>query len=143
MVAISARQASSMYLQGNSVHGGHDHGYGQPSYPGPLASNVPAGVNGQIIPVSETFEVAAARDQFFRAYQNQLDTINAIRAGKSAQHDIHGRGPHRLSPHGFPGSVHVSHGVQSHGVQSHGVQSHTVHGTHFSHSNTHDHHYSG
>ncbi|XP_068226274.1 cuticle protein CP1876-like [Palaemon carinicauda] len=50
----------------------------QPRYTGPLASSVPAGVNGQVIPVSDTYEVTAARNAFFDAYQKQLAAVGAI-----------------------------------------------------------------
>ncbi|XP_064085116.1 cuticle protein CP1499-like [Macrobrachium nipponense] len=49
----------------------------QPKYVGPLASSVPAGVGGKVIPVSDTYEVAAARQAFFDAYQKQLAAVGA------------------------------------------------------------------
>ncbi|XP_071551807.1 cuticle protein CP1499-like [Panulirus ornatus] len=39
---------------------------------GPLAATVPAGIDGKVIPVSYTNEVAAARSQFFNTYQAQV-----------------------------------------------------------------------
>ncbi|XP_053635245.1 cuticle protein CP1499-like [Cherax quadricarinatus] len=59
-------------------------GYGydvQPKYVGPVASVIPAGVDGKIIPVSDTYEVAAAKDAFFKAYNDQLDVIKSRRYG--------------------------------------------------------------
>lgn len=41
-------------------------------YSGPFAATIPAGVNGQIIPVSDTAEVVAARNAFLAAYNNAL-----------------------------------------------------------------------
>ncbi|XP_068226285.1 cuticle protein CP1499-like isoform X2 [Palaemon carinicauda] len=49
----------------------------QPKYTGPLASSVPAGVDGKVIPVSDTYEVAAAKNAFFDAYQRQLAAVGA------------------------------------------------------------------
>ncbi|XP_053635084.2 cuticle protein CP1499-like [Cherax quadricarinatus] len=58
------------------------YGYGvQPKYVGPVASVIPAGVDGKIIPVSDTYEVAAAKDAFFKAYNDQLDVIKSRRYG--------------------------------------------------------------
>ncbi|XP_068226266.1 cuticle protein CP1499-like [Palaemon carinicauda] len=51
----------------------------QPQYTGPLASSVPAGVDGKVIPVSDTYEVAAAKNAFFDAYQRQLAAIGGYR----------------------------------------------------------------
>ncbi|KAG7177126.1 Cuticle protein [Homarus americanus] len=62
----------------------HGHHYGvpvQPRWTGPVAATVPAGVDGRVIPVSDTYEVAADKNAFFRAYQNQLDTIRSRRYG--------------------------------------------------------------
>ncbi|XP_042225975.1 cuticle protein CP1499-like [Homarus americanus] len=62
----------------------HGHHYGvpvQPRWTGPVAATVPAGVDGRVIPVSDTYEVAAAKNAFFRAYQNQVDTIRSRRYG--------------------------------------------------------------
>ncbi|KAG7177128.1 Cuticle protein [Homarus americanus] len=62
----------------------HGHHYGvpvQPRWRGPVAATVPAGVDGNIIQVPDTYEVAAAKNAFFRAYQNQLDTIRSRRYG--------------------------------------------------------------
>ncbi|XP_063598279.1 prespore vesicle protein-like [Penaeus indicus] len=71
-----------------SLQQAYNHGYNyvQPRYVGPLASTVPAGVDGTITPVSDTYEVAAARGAFFRAYQDQLATVNALRYGAPATH---------------------------------------------------------
>ncbi|XP_063598428.1 cuticle protein CP1499-like [Penaeus indicus] len=71
-----------------SLQQAYNHGYNyvQPRYVGPLASTVPAGVDGTITPVSDTYEVAAARGAFFRAYQDQLATVNALRYGTPATH---------------------------------------------------------
>ncbi|XP_066942152.1 cuticle protein CP1499-like [Macrobrachium rosenbergii] len=52
-------------------------GHYQPKYVGPLASSVPAGVGGKVIPVSDTYEVAAAKNAFFDAYQRQLAAVGA------------------------------------------------------------------
>lgn len=41
---------------------------GPQKWTGPLASTIPAGVNGQITPVQDTPEVAAARSAFFASY---------------------------------------------------------------------------
>ncbi|XP_042229367.1 cuticle protein CP1499-like [Homarus americanus] len=62
----------------------HGHHYGvpvQPRWTGPVAATVPAGVDGNIIQVPDTYEVAAAKNAFFRAYQNQVDTIRSRRYG--------------------------------------------------------------
>ncbi|XP_071551563.1 cuticle protein CP1499-like [Panulirus ornatus] len=68
------------YNPGYGPYGG-SYGYVQPKWTGPVAATVPAGVGGKIIPVSDTYEVAAARDAFFGAYQDQLATIRAHRYG--------------------------------------------------------------
>ncbi|XP_071551809.1 cuticle protein CP1499-like [Panulirus ornatus] len=44
----------------------------QQIWTGPLAATIPAGIDGKIIPVSNTNEVAAARNEFFNTYQAQL-----------------------------------------------------------------------
>ncbi|XP_068226292.1 cuticle protein CP1499-like [Palaemon carinicauda] len=54
----------------------------QPKWQGPLASSVPAGVDGKITQVSETPEVSAARNAFFNAYQQQLAALGG--AGRYA-----------------------------------------------------------
>ncbi|XP_063870545.1 cuticle protein CP1876-like isoform X1 [Scylla paramamosain] len=100
MVAVSAHQAYGIPTYGIPAHGTHSYGYGQPRYVGPLASSVPAGVGGKIIPVSDTYEVAAARDQFFRTYQDQVNTINAIRASRPVRYG---------TSYGSAGPVHVFH----------------------------------
>ncbi|XP_042874399.1 cuticle protein CP1499-like [Penaeus japonicus] len=64
----------------------YGYNYGQPGYVGPVAATVPAGVDGTITPVSDTYEVAAARDAFFRAYQAQLAAVGALRYGTPAAH---------------------------------------------------------
>ena len=103
-MAVSARQAYSFPGHGSYAYGSHAYRYGQPRYVGPLASNV----DGRITPVSDTYEVAAARDGFFRAYQNQLATIYAIRATHGYDpvhggHDSHGNPVHHglHSPHNY------------------------------------------
>lgn len=98
-MAVSAHQASASYSYGHGQ--GYGHGYSHPRYVGPLASSVPAGVGGKLIPVSDTYEVAAARDQFSRAYKDQLNTINAIRASR---YSSPGYGYATYDP-----TVHVSH----------------------------------
>ncbi|KAK4317850.1 hypothetical protein Pmani_011089 [Petrolisthes manimaculis] len=55
--------------------------YGQPRWSGPVAATVPAGVGGQIVQVPDTYEVKAARNAFFDAYNDQLDKIHSIRYG--------------------------------------------------------------
>nr|XP_027238131.1 cuticle protein CP1876-like [Penaeus vannamei] len=53
----------------------------QPKWTGPVAATVPAGVDGTITPVSDTHEVAAARNAFNSAYQAQLRaTVGAVPA---------------------------------------------------------------
>ncbi|XP_071551560.1 cuticle protein CP1876-like [Panulirus ornatus] len=47
----------------------------QPKWTGPVAATVPAGVNGKVIPVSDTQEVAAARNAFFKVYKDQLSSL--------------------------------------------------------------------
>ncbi|XP_027238615.2 cuticle protein CP1499 [Penaeus vannamei] len=71
-----------------SLQQAYNHGYNyvQPRYVGPVAATVPAGVDGTVTPVSDTYEVAAARGTFFRAYQDQLATIAALRYGAPAAH---------------------------------------------------------
>ncbi|XP_069162045.1 cuticle protein CP1876 [Procambarus clarkii] len=44
----------------------------QPKWTGPVAATVPAGVDGRLTPVSDTNEVAAARNAFFNTYQAQV-----------------------------------------------------------------------
>lgn len=55
-------------------------------YNGPVAATVPAGVDGTITPVSETYEVAAARNAFFQAYQAQLAAVGGHRYASPAAH---------------------------------------------------------
>ena len=127
MVATTAHQAYGIPVPGTLSHGTHAYGYGQAPYVGPLASSVPAGIGGKVIPVTDTYEVAAARDQFFRAYQNQLNTIYAIRASRPAYHDTYGSS----------GALHVSHGTHSsygtpavHAPVVHAPAVHTSHAVH-------------
>nr|XP_027224961.1 cuticle protein CP1499-like [Penaeus vannamei] len=44
----------------------------QPKWTGPPAATIPAGVDGTITPVSDTLEVAVARQIFMNAYQAQV-----------------------------------------------------------------------
>ncbi|XP_063870540.1 cuticle protein CP1876-like [Scylla paramamosain] len=127
MVAATAHQAYGIPVPGTLSHGTHAYGYGQAPYVGPLASSVPAGIGGKVIPVSDTYEVAAAREQFFRAYQDQLNTIYAIRASRPAYHNTYGYGHH-----GSAGAVHVSHGTHSsYGTPAvHAPVVHTSHAVH-------------
>ncbi|XP_037798137.1 cuticle protein CP1499-like [Penaeus monodon] len=63
--------------------------YGAPyqrKWTGPVAATVPAGVDGTITPVSDTYEVAAARNAFFKAYNAQLAAVGAYRYGTPAYH---------------------------------------------------------
>ncbi|XP_037798456.1 uncharacterized protein LOC119593570 [Penaeus monodon] len=63
--------------------------YGAPyqrKWTGPVAATVPAGVDGTITPVSDTYEVAAARNAFFQAYNAQLAAVGAYRYGTPAYH---------------------------------------------------------
>ncbi|XP_045618898.2 cuticle protein CP1499-like [Procambarus clarkii] len=58
-------------------------GYGvQPKYVGPVAATIPAGIGGKVIPVSDTYEVAAAKDDFYKAYDKQLKTLDIIRSSR-------------------------------------------------------------
>ncbi|XP_068226284.1 cuticle protein CP1499-like [Palaemon carinicauda] len=54
--------------------------YGSPltRWSGPFAANSPAGVNGQVTPVSDTQEVSEARRNFFNAYQRQLSAVGGV-----------------------------------------------------------------
>lgn len=103
MMAVSAHQASGSPTYGYGQGQGYGLGYGQPRYVGPLASKVPAGVGGKLIPVSDTYEVAAAKDQFFRSYKEQLDKIYAIRASRPLRYGTPGYGYGPAGP-----AVHVS-----------------------------------
>ena len=123
MVATTAHQAYGIPVPGTLSHGTHAYGYGQAPYVGPLASSIPAGIGGKVIPVTDTYEVAAARDQFFRAYQNQLNTIYAIRASKG-----HG---HRY--HDSDGNVIVSHSATHNSYGTPSVHSPVVHTSHAVH----------
>ncbi|ROT82491.1 cuticle protein BD2 [Penaeus vannamei] len=58
----------------------------QPKWTGPVAATVPAGVDGTITPVSDTYEVSAARNAFFKAYNAQLAAVGAYRYGTPAYH---------------------------------------------------------
>ncbi|XP_050724308.1 cuticle protein CP1876-like [Eriocheir sinensis] len=119
MMAVSAHQASANpgYGYGQGHGSGYGHGYSQPRYVGPLASSVPAGIGGKIIPVSDTYEVTAARDHFARAYKDQLNTISAIRAsrygspsyGYAAPASYGSVGPKHVSHAAYSPAVHVSH----------------------------------
>ncbi|XP_045101840.1 cuticle protein CP1499-like [Portunus trituberculatus] len=104
------------HSQGNAIHGGQTYSYGQPGYVGPLASSVPAGVGGKVIPVSDTYEVEAARGQFFRNYQDQLNTINAIRASRPSRY---GHANYAPQPsYGSARPVPVAHSVSAQGVRA-------------------------
>ncbi|KAG7177135.1 Cuticle protein [Homarus americanus] len=52
--------------------GHYNHAPAQPKWTGPVAATVPAGVDGTITPVSDTRDVAAARNAFFNTYQAQV-----------------------------------------------------------------------
>ncbi|XP_063598280.1 cuticle protein CP1499-like [Penaeus indicus] len=104
-----------------SLQQAYNHGYNyvQPRYVGPLASTVPAGVDGTITPVSDTYEVAAARGAFFRAYQDQLATIAALRYGAPGTHyAVHHSAPavHHSFPAGYSASPVVHQAALSYGV---------------------------
>nr|XP_027224962.1 cuticle protein CP1876-like [Penaeus vannamei] len=64
----------------------------QPKWTGPVAATVPAGVDGTITPVSDTHEVAAARNAFNSAYQAQLratvGAVPAVHAHAPAHHHV-------------------------------------------------------
>ncbi|XP_042857883.1 cuticle protein CP1499-like [Penaeus japonicus] len=69
-------------------YGGYSH-YGAPyqrKWTGPVAATVPAGVDGTITPVSDTYEVSAARNAFFNAYNAQLAAVGAHRYGSPIYH---------------------------------------------------------
>ncbi|ROT67711.1 calcified cuticle protein CP19.0 isoform A [Penaeus vannamei] len=81
----------------------------QPKWTGPVAATVPAGVDGTITPVSDTHEVAAARNAFNSAYQAQLRATVAV-----PQHSFHHAAPVQPKwtgpvaatvPAGLPGSA--------------------------------------
>ena len=118
MVATTAHQAYGIPVPGTLSHGTHAYGYGQAPYVGPLASSVPTG-----IPVGDTYEVAAARDQFFRAYQNQLNTIYAIRASKGHGHGYHDSDGNVIVSHS---GTHISYGTPA----VHSPVVHTSHAVH-------------
>ncbi|XP_068223981.1 cuticle protein CP1499-like [Palaemon carinicauda] len=61
-------------------------GYYQPKWTGPLASSVPAGIGRKVIPVSDTYEVAAAKDAFFQAYYRQLASVTRSRQSFMVPH---------------------------------------------------------
>ncbi|XP_045618901.2 cuticle protein CP1499-like [Procambarus clarkii] len=67
------------YNQGQYHQGSY-----QPKWTGPVAATVPAGVDGRITPVSDTQEVAAARNAFFNTYQAQVAAT--LGAGISPHH---------------------------------------------------------
>ncbi|XP_037798138.1 cuticle protein CP1499-like [Penaeus monodon] len=63
--------------------------YGSPyqrKWTGPVAATVPAGVDGTLTQVSDTYEVAAARNAFFQAYNAQLAAVGGYRYGTPAYH---------------------------------------------------------
>ncbi|XP_071551734.1 uncharacterized protein [Panulirus ornatus] len=97
------------YNHGYGHYGGH-YGYYQPKWTGPVAATVPAGVGGKIIPVSDTYEVAAARDAFFKLYQKQLAAVGAHR-------------------YGTPGYAHVPAVHAHYGAPAH-YGAHTLYGAH-------------
>ncbi|XP_068226279.1 cuticle protein CP1499-like [Palaemon carinicauda] len=70
MFYASSLQASSF--------SGPSYGGPLPRWPGPFAANLPAGVNGQVTPVSDTREVSEARRDFFNAYQRQLSAVGGV-----------------------------------------------------------------
>ncbi|XP_063598340.1 cuticle protein CP1499-like [Penaeus indicus] len=61
-----------------AIHGVYGAPY-QRKWTGPVAATVPAGVDGTITPVSDTYEVTAARNAFFKAYNAQLAAVGAYR----------------------------------------------------------------
>ncbi|XP_068226293.1 cuticle protein 5-like [Palaemon carinicauda] len=108
-------------------------GYYQPKWTGPLASSVPAGIGGKVIPLSDTYEVAAAKDAFFQAYHRQLASVARygqsyhgapVSHGHSGYHGgsflgaghggLHGHGGSFLG--GGHGGVHAHGGSYGHGV---------------------------
>ncbi|XP_045618900.2 ataxin-2 homolog [Procambarus clarkii] len=129
-----------------------------PKWTGPVAATVPAGVDGPVIPVSDTIEVAAAKAEFFKAYQAELAAIAAAKAHQKPAAEgtaIHSHSDPVYNP-GTP--VHSSKGNQFtfstihaaaapqhgkiHGVPSvshgfHGVPS-VSHGFHGAPSQSHD-----
>ncbi|XP_068226282.1 cuticle protein CP1499-like [Palaemon carinicauda] len=64
-------------LQASSFSG-PSYGGPLPRWSGPFAANSPAGVNGQVTPVSDTQEVSEARRDFFNAYQRQLSAVGGV-----------------------------------------------------------------
>ncbi|XP_042229444.1 cuticle protein CP1876-like [Homarus americanus] len=50
----------------------YTHTPAQPKWTGPVAATVPAGVDGTLTPVSDTRDVAAARNTFFNTYRSQV-----------------------------------------------------------------------
>ncbi|XP_045618909.2 cuticle protein CP1499-like [Procambarus clarkii] len=72
------------YNHGQYNQGQYHHGSYQPKWTGPVAATVPAGVDGRITPVSDTQEVAAARNAFFNTYQAQVAAT--LGAGISPHH---------------------------------------------------------
>lgn len=72
--------------------------YSQPRWTGPVAATVPAGVGGKIVQVPDTYEVSAARNEFFRAYNDQLSKISSLRYGT----------PNYGRPYNHGGSVHTA-----------------------------------
>ncbi|XP_045618899.2 cuticle protein CP1876-like [Procambarus clarkii] len=71
------------YQAYNPGYQAYNPGYGvQPKYVGPVAATIPAGIGGKVIPVSDTYEVAAAKDAFYKAYNKQLNTLDIIRSSR-------------------------------------------------------------
>ncbi|XP_064085118.1 uncharacterized protein LOC135200418 [Macrobrachium nipponense] len=65
----------------------------QPTYLGPLAPSFPAGVhNGQLFPVSDTYEASAARQATLDAYQRQVAAVGAFGRLASVYNNL----PHSL-----------------------------------------------
>ncbi|KAK3887507.1 hypothetical protein Pcinc_008386 [Petrolisthes cinctipes] len=50
----------------------------QPRWTGPLASTVPAGLPGSVSQVSDTAEVAAAKQAFFNTFQQQVSALGPV-----------------------------------------------------------------
>ncbi|XP_066941351.1 shematrin-like protein 2 [Macrobrachium rosenbergii] len=88
----SAGDPYQAYGSGWNPHGSGGGGYYQPRYTGPLASSVPAGIGGKVIPVSDTYEVAAAKNAFYHAYQRQLAAVAKGGYGHSGGGFGHGGG---------------------------------------------------
>ncbi|XP_071551803.1 cuticle protein CP1499-like [Panulirus ornatus] len=105
LVVLAVMGVCSASYQAYNPGPAHYSAPAQPKWVGPVASSVPAGVNGKVIPVSDTPEVAAARNAFFRAYQNQLAAVSGPRYGSGHA------GPsftHAAPAHSYSVSTHVS-----------------------------------